>query len=139
MNDTAFELLPLHAVVETSPIPPETKVVPPSGRLNTKTSTVPGRAMSVAVTVATNRRRLVNVVTRKELFQLTTESRRNSLPLMVSRNWLPPAVALLGESEVMDGAGGQVPQDTAAASMIVSTTRTGGSRGHRGMHLGHAG
>ena len=119
MNDTAFELLPLHAVVETSPIPPETKVVPPSGRLNTKTSTVPGRAMSVAVTVATNRRRLVNVVTRKELFQLTTESRRNSLPLMVSRNWLPPAVALLGESEVMDGADGQVPQDTAAASVIV--------------------
>ncbi len=77
MNDTAFELLPLHAVVETSPIPPETKVVPPSGRLNTKTSTVPGRAMSVAVTVATNRRRLVNVVTRNELFQLTMESRGN--------------------------------------------------------------
>src|SRR5438552_13515077 len=81
--------------------------------------------MSVAVTVATNRRLLVNVVTRKELFQLTTESRRNSLPLMVSRNWLPPAVALLGESEVMDGADGQVPQDTTIASVIVSTTRTG--------------
>ena len=125
MNDTAFELLPLHAVVEINPIPPETKVVPPSGALNTKTSTVPGCAMSVAVTVATNRRLLVNVVTRKELFQLTTESRRNSLPLMVSRNWLPPAVALLGESEVMDGADGQVPQDTAAASVIVSTTGTG--------------
>jgi hypothetical protein len=81
--------------------------------------------MSVAVTVATNRRLLVNVVTRNELFQLTMESPRKSLPLTVSGNWLPPAVALLGESEVMDGAGGQVPQDTAAASMIVSTTRTG--------------
>jgi len=32
------------------------------------------------VTVATNRRLLVNVVTRNELFQLTTESRRKSLP-----------------------------------------------------------
>jgi len=102
VNDTAFELLPLHAVVEISPTPPETKVVPPSGGLNTKTSTVPGCAMSVAVTVATK-----------------------SLPLTVSRNWLPPAVALLGESAVMDGTGGQVPQDTAAASVIVSTTRTG--------------
>jgi len=50
VNDTAFELLPLHAVVEINPIPPETKVVPPSGALNTKTSTVPGCAMSVAVT-----------------------------------------------------------------------------------------
>ena len=36
MNDTAFELLPLHAVVEISPTPPETKVVPPSGGLNNK-------------------------------------------------------------------------------------------------------
>jgi hypothetical protein len=80
------------------------------------------------------------VVTRNELFQLTTESRRKSLPLTVSRNWLPPAVALLGESEVMDGAGGQVPQDTAAASVIVSTTRTGNLVSRPlGMHLGHAG
>src|SRR2546426_7608051 len=116
VKETTFEFLPLHAVVEISPIPPETKVVPPSGGLNTKTSTVPGCAMSVAVRVATNRRLVLNVVTRNELFQLTTESRRKSLPLTVSRNWLPPAVALLGESEVMDGAGGQVPQDTVAAS-----------------------
>jgi len=81
--------------------------------------------MSVAVTVATNRRLLVTVVTRNELFQLTMESRRKPLPITVSRNLRPPAVALLGESEVMDGAGGQVPQDTAAARVIVSTTRTG--------------
>jgi len=66
------------------------------------------------------------------------ESRRKQLPITVSRNWLPPAVALLGESEVMDGAGGQVPQDTAAARVIVSTTRTG-SFAAWGMHLGHAG
>ena len=65
------------------------------------------------------------MVTRNELFQLTTESRRKSLPLTVNKNWLPPADVLLGDKEAMDGAGGQVPQDTAAASVIVSTTRTG--------------
>jgi len=59
VKETTFEFLPLHAVAEINPIPPETKVVPPSGGLNTKTSTVPGCAMSVAVTVATNRRLLV--------------------------------------------------------------------------------
>src|SRR6266481_8020823 len=80
VKETTFEFLPLHAVAEINPIPPETKVVPPSGGLNTKTSAVPGCAMSVAVTVATNRRLVLNVVTRNELFQLTTESRRKSLP-----------------------------------------------------------
>jgi len=80
---------------------------------------------------------MVNVVRRNELFQLTTELRRKPLPLTVSRNLLPPAVALLGESEVMDGAGGQVPQGTAAASVIVSTTRTGNLA--LVAHLGHAG
>ena len=34
---------------------------------------------------------------------------------------MPPAVALLGEIEVMDGAGGQVPQERAVASVIAST------------------
>jgi hypothetical protein len=67
----------------------------------------------------------MNVVTRKEPFQLTTESWRKSLPLTVSRNWLPPAVALLGEMEVMDGAGGQVPQDRTATSVIASTDMRG--------------
>jgi hypothetical protein len=33
-------------------------------------------------------------VTTREPFQFTTESRRKSLPPTVSRNWLPPAVAL---------------------------------------------
>ena len=63
----------------------------------------------------------MNIVTRKEPFQLTMESRRKSLPLTVSTNWLPPAAALLGEIEVMDGAGSQVPQDTTIASVIAST------------------
>src|SRR6266566_4917087 len=75
VKETTFEFLPL-AVAEISPTPPGTNVVPPSGGLKTSTSAVPGCAMSVAGTVATNRRLLVNVVTRNELFQLTTESRR---------------------------------------------------------------
>jgi hypothetical protein len=41
VKETTFEFLPLHAVVEINPIPPETKVVPPSGGLNTKSSAVP--------------------------------------------------------------------------------------------------
>ena len=54
MKETAFEFLPLHEVAEVTPMPPETKVVPPSGGLNTEISTVPGCAISVAVMLATN-------------------------------------------------------------------------------------
>jgi len=42
---------------------------------------------------------------------------------MVNTNALPPALALLGESEVIDGAPGQ-EQDTAVASAITSTHKT---------------
>ncbi len=52
MKETAFEFLPLHEVVEVTPMPPETKVVPPSGGLNANTTTVPGCAMSAAVMAA---------------------------------------------------------------------------------------
>jgi hypothetical protein len=54
-----------------------------------------------------------------------TESWRKPLPLTVSRNCLPPAVALLGEIDVTDGGGGQVPQDRAVTSAIASTGKTG--------------
>jgi hypothetical protein len=116
-KETAFEVLTTHEV----PIAPETEVVLPSGGLNTKINTVPGCVMSVAVMVATSSLLLMNVVNWKEPFQLTTESRWKSLPLTVSRNWLPPAVAVLGEIEVMDGTGGQVPQDNTVTSVIAST------------------
>jgi hypothetical protein len=52
VKDTALDVLPLQEVVDITPIPPETKVVPPSGGLTTKTATVPGCAMSAAVTTA---------------------------------------------------------------------------------------
>jgi hypothetical protein len=125
VKETALEFFPLHEVMDVTPIPPETKTVPPDEGLKTKTSTVPGSAMSAAVTVATNWWLLVKVVTRKEPFQLTTELRSKSLPLTVSRNWLPPAAALLGEMEVMAGRGGQVPQERAVASVIASAAKTG--------------
>jgi hypothetical protein len=121
VNETPFELLPTHEVVDITPIAPETNVVPPCGGLKTETSTVPACVMSLAVMAATNCRLLTKVVTREEPFQTTTESRRKSLPLTVSKNWLLPEVALLGESEVTDGAGGHVPQDKAATSMIAIT------------------
>jgi hypothetical protein len=120
-SETAFELLPRHAVVDITPIPPETNVVPPSGGLNTKTSTVPVCVMSAAVMIATNCWLLTKDVIRNEPFQLTAESWRNSLPLTVRRNRLPPAVALLGVIEVMNGVGGQAPQDTVIASKIANT------------------
>ena len=42
VKDTTFEFLPLHEVVDITPTPPEMKFVPPSGGLNTNTSTAPG-------------------------------------------------------------------------------------------------
>ncbi len=53
----------------------------------------------------------------------TVEVLRKLLPLMVNTNSLPPAVVLLGEIEVIDGAAGQA-QDTVVASAITSKYTT---------------
>jgi hypothetical protein len=50
---------------------------------------------------------LTRLGVRDEPLKVTIELLLKLLPLMVSVNWLPPAVALLGEIEVMDGAGEQ--------------------------------
>jgi hypothetical protein len=50
----------------------------------------------------------------------TVELLRKLLPLMVNSTSLLPAVALLGEIEVIDGADGQL-QETTVASAITST------------------
>ncbi|HYA62929.1 MAG TPA: hypothetical protein VED66_06975 [Candidatus Sulfotelmatobacter sp.] len=39
---------------------------------------------------------------------------------------MPPAVALLGEIEVIEGKGGQVPQDRAVTVSAMNTAKTGG-------------
>jgi hypothetical protein len=70
-----------------------------------------------------------------EPLKSTIESLLKSFPLMVNTNVPPPALVLLGEIEVTDGAVGQ-EQDTAVASAITSTYKTddlatGGSGVHR--------
>jgi hypothetical protein len=50
----------------------------------------------------------------------TVEVLRKLSPLMVNSTGSPPAVVLVGEIEVIDGAGGQ-EQDTVVASAITST------------------
>ncbi len=123
VKEIEFELLAPHAVVDLAPIPPETKVVPPLGGLNTYTGTVPGRSTSAAAIEATNCSALMYVVATNEPFQTTAESRRKSSPLTVRRNVLAPAVTLLGESEVTEGAGGQ-EQERTGSSEIASTTKS---------------
>jgi len=66
---------------------------------------------------------LTKLGVKEEPLKSTSESLVKSLPLMVSTNWVPPAVALLGEIEVIDGAAGQ-EQDTAVASAVTSTYKT---------------
>jgi len=55
VKETVFESLPLQLVMVPIPIAPETEVVLVSGGLNTNTSTIPGCAISAAVTAASNR------------------------------------------------------------------------------------
>jgi hypothetical protein len=109
VKGTAFESLPLQTVTVLTPMAPETEVVSLSGGLKTNTSTAPGCAISAAVIAATKRSLLMKLVTRKEPFQLTAESRRKSLPSTLNRKLLPPAVALLGEMPRMEGRGTQTP------------------------------
>jgi hypothetical protein len=54
VKETAFEFLPLQKLLVLPPREPETTTVVLSGGLKTKTSTVPGAAMSGAVIAATS-------------------------------------------------------------------------------------
>jgi len=107
VKETAFESLPLHVGVVVVISPVELEDVPPCGGLSTRTCNVPGCAMSAAGIVATNSWLLRKLGVREEPLKSRIELLRKSLPLMVNVNWLPPAVALLGEIEVIDGAAGQ--------------------------------
>jgi hypothetical protein len=62
---------------------------------------------------------LTRLGVKEEPLKFTTVSLLKSLPLMVNTNGLPPAVVLLGEIEVTEGALWQ-EQDTAIASAITS-------------------
>src|SRR4030095_15012844 len=77
--------------------------VPPPG-FATVTCAVPAVAMSLAGIAAVSCVALTNVVVRAVPFHCTTEPETKLLPFTVSVNAGPPAVALLGESEVNEGA-----------------------------------
>ncbi|MBI3061376.1 MAG: hypothetical protein HYY83_05295 [Deltaproteobacteria bacterium] len=80
--------------------------VPPPGRgSNAVISAVPAVAMSLEEMAACNWVLLTNVVVRFEPFQRTTDVDTKLLPVTVSVNPAPPAVALLGESAVSAGTG----------------------------------
>jgi hypothetical protein len=86
VKETAFEFFPLQLVTVPIPIAPETEVVLVSGGLNTVTNTIPGCAISAAVTAAFSWWLLTKVETRMEPFQLTDESCRKLLPSTVNTN-----------------------------------------------------
>ncbi|PYX05636.1 MAG: hypothetical protein DMG85_15010 [Acidobacteria bacterium] len=54
VKETAFEFLPLHTVTLLFPMAPETEIALLPGGLKTKTSTVPGAAMSAAEIATTS-------------------------------------------------------------------------------------
>src|SRR5205823_5334410 len=78
---------------------------PPGGGLNTVTAAVPAVAMSAAGTVAVTFVLSTNVVVRLAPFHFTTLLCTKLVPFTVRVNCGPPAVALLGESDVVVGTG----------------------------------
>jgi hypothetical protein len=80
-------------------------VPPPGAGVNTVTDAVPAVAMSLARMAAVSWVLLTNVVVRLAPFHRTTEPATKLLPVAVSVNPAPPAVRLLGASELSTGAG----------------------------------
>lgn len=75
-------------------------------------------------TVAVSWLLLTNEVARAEPFQTTTALLLKLPPLTVKVNPTPPAVALLGEIELIDGVGGQPPQETIGSNEIANTAKS---------------
>ena len=79
--------------------------VPPRDGLVTVTLAVPAVAISAAVIAAVSCVALANVVVLAAPLNFTTEVDRKPVPYTVREKAAPPAVALVGESEVTVGAG----------------------------------
>jgi hypothetical protein len=79
--------------------------VPPGDGLVTVTLAVPAVATSAAVIAAVNCVPLTNVVVLAPPLNFTTDVDTNPVPFTVNVNAAPPAVALVGESEVSVGDG----------------------------------
>jgi hypothetical protein len=80
-------------------------VPPPGGAFTTVTEAVPAVAMSAAEMEAVSLVLLANVVVRADPFQSTTEPETKFEPFTVRVKAGPPAVALLGEIELIAGTG----------------------------------
>ena len=80
-------------------------VPPPGGAFTTVTEAVAAVAMSAAEMEAVSFMLLTNVVVRGDPFQFTTEPETKCEPFTVSVKAGPPAVALLGEIELIAGTG----------------------------------
>src|SRR2546425_5894288 len=91
----------LLSMVNTSAL----EVPPPGVGENTVTDAVPAGARSAAVPAAVSRVALTNVVVRAAPFQRTLEPLTKLLPFTVSVRAAPPAVALVGDTDVSVGAG----------------------------------
>src|SRR5229473_779357 len=91
---------------------------PPGAGFVTVTLTVPPVAISAAVIAAVTCVALTNVVVFAAPLKSTTEVDTKFVPLRVSVNSAPPAVALVGESVVMTGAG-LVPVPLSVATCVV--------------------
>jgi hypothetical protein len=73
--------------------------------LTTVTWTLPTAEIKLAGTCAVSCMAETKVVVRFVPFQLTSEAEMKLVPFTVSVNAAPPAVAVLGEIELTDGAG----------------------------------
>jgi hypothetical protein len=80
-------------------------VPPPGVGLVTVTGGVPAVAISLAKITAVNDVALTNVVALGLLLKFTVEEETNPVPVTVSVNCAPPALAADGDSKVTDGAG----------------------------------
>jgi len=89
------------------------EVPPPDAGLKTATWAGPPVPMSLAGIEALSCMLLTNVVARLLPFHCNTELEMNPEPFTVSVNAAPPAAALLGESDVMEGCGGADPPHAA--------------------------
>jgi len=78
---------------------------PPGAGLTTVMGTFPPAAISLAEIWAVSTVELLKVVVRMLPFHCTVEDEMKLLPFTVSVNAAPPAVALLGEIEVIAGMG----------------------------------
>jgi hypothetical protein len=81
------------------------EVLPPGAGFVTVTLNVPANAMSGAVIDAVTWVAFTNVVVRAVPLKFTTAPETKFVPLTVSVNPAPPAVALVGEMVVIVGAG----------------------------------